>query len=495
MEGRIIYGIDRWFSSHEDKAKLEDAVHGVPQLTSGALRETYQTLSDATDRLVKLFDLAYHDQQLESQNQVVQQFFEQVRGEAMRSVRGSRRVLNSALLRLCGPFGASYSAIYLGEELRASSEIVFEPFAASEAVRDRTPRQLSIPSGSIVLGPSSGTELQATLVGAVPPAPDFYYVDWVDDAAYCLFLFCRGTPVDQGDNLYKSLERVGRHVADILRSAYLFDEAVEGRERVELIADSTRHELNAPLQGIRGAAGRLRSLLDRQGSDRQHIHDAALRIDNFAREASRVVDRLSRASLTSAGDANVRRLSLAAANLGKVIRRTSAPFSLSAQERGVSIRVTPSIDDLPKVECDAQQMEVLFANLIDNAVKFSHANHSVDIEGERTRLHVGPGTVLREAVRITISDFGLGVPEEDLDRIFDKYTQSSLADVRRSIGGTGLGLYVCREIVARHHGRIFAASKTPFWKLHGAAADQEDLLLQGVRVDFSVIVPLSQEGL
>ena len=62
----------------------------------------------------------------------------------------------------------------------------------------------------------------------------------------------------------------------------------------------------------------------------------------------------------------------------------------------------------------------------------------------------------RENVIVTVEDAGPGVPETELETIFDKFIQSS--STKTGAGGTGLGLAICREIITAHHGRIFASN-------------------------------------
>jgi signal transduction histidine kinase len=94
-------------------------------------------------------------------------------------------------------------------------------------------------------------------------------------------------------------------------------------------------------------------------------------------------------------------------------------------------------------------------NLLSNAIKFSPSHSSIhlsaapaSISWRRAKDHSRAGVVIK------FCDQGVGVPETELESIFDKFVQSS--KTRTGAGGTGLGLAICREIVEAHHGRIYA---------------------------------------
>ena len=88
-------------------------------------------------------------------------------------------------------------------------------------------------------------------------------------------------------------------------------------------------------------------------------------------------------------------------------------------------------------------MQVL-RNLLSNAVKFSN-------NGNQITLTISS---LERAIKVSVEDSGIGVPENELESIFDKFTQSTKTNT--GAGGTGLGLSICREIIAAHKGRIWA---------------------------------------
>jgi signal transduction histidine kinase len=102
---------------------------------------------------------------------------------------------------------------------------------------------------------------------------------------------------------------------------------------------------------------------------------------------------------------------------------------------------------LPKVAGDAERTRQVLTNLVDNAVKYSP-------HGGRIELGVDAD---EEYARFTVRDEGLGIPLAEQTRIFDKFYRLD-PDHRRGIGGSGLGLYICRELVRSMNGRIWVES-------------------------------------
>jgi signal transduction histidine kinase len=103
--------------------------------------------------------------------------------------------------------------------------------------------------------------------------------------------------------------------------------------------------------------------------------------------------------------------------------------------------------DLPEIYADCDQMRQVMTNLIENAVAYS---------SEGTAIAVG-ARAMDSMVEVSVSDQGVGIPEEDLPRIFDKFYRGS--QNRRQPGGTGLGLAVSQTIIQAHGGKIWAESQ------------------------------------
>jgi two-component system phosphate regulon sensor histidine kinase PhoR len=135
--------------------------------------------------------------------------------------------------------------------------------------------------------------------------------------------------------------------------------------------------------------------------------------------------------------------------------KTVAPQDLlaSAEERmrtqaeraGLTLRMECP-GGLPAVRADPPRLEQVLVNLIHNAVKFTRPGGEVVLAAKPEG----------EFVRFSVCDNGVGIPADDLPRIFERFYK---ADRARSSGGTGLGLSICRHLVEAHGGRIWVASE------------------------------------
>jgi len=110
-----------------------------------------------------------------------------------------------------------------------------------------------------------------------------------------------------------------------------------------------------------------------------------------------------------------------------------------------------------QLQCDAVRISQVLRNLLSNAIRYSPEGGRISIEIESTCLPNGKrlsDSGKLPALVTTISDQGIGIPQEELESIFDKFVQSSTT--RSGAGGTGLGLAICREIIETHGGALSA---------------------------------------
>jgi len=106
---------------------------------------------------------------------------------------------------------------------------------------------------------------------------------------------------------------------------------------------------------------------------------------------------------------------------------------------------------LPSLNCDPERIYQVLTNLISNALKFTPDNGQINVRGKT--LEIDEDTFLK----VSVTDSGLGIAEEDLERIFNKYEQVSLKQPK-GVNGLGLGLSVCKAIIEMHNDHIWAES-------------------------------------
>ncbi|MBI4357718.1 MAG: hybrid sensor histidine kinase/response regulator [Candidatus Omnitrophica bacterium] len=119
-----------------------------------------------------------------------------------------------------------------------------------------------------------------------------------------------------------------------------------------------------------------------------------------------------------------------------------------AEKKKLKLNFEP-VRDFPKVACDAERMIQVLTNLMGNAIKFTPEGGSVT---------VGVETAPNGCVRVVVSDTGVGIRKENLERIFERFEQVRGTSSNEN-KGTGLGLSICRELVKLHGGQVWAESE------------------------------------
>lgn len=166
--------------------------------------------------------------------------------------------------------------------------------------------------------------------------------------------------------------------------------------------------------------------------------------------------------------------------LDNVIAASVEPFRSVALSRNITIHVEDSVRALPRTVFDWDMMKIAFMNLVDNAVKYSHFNRTIRIHGEADE----------QWVSVSVEDFGLGIPPDEHERIFEPYVRGTQRDPRRFIWGSGLGLAVARDIIEAHGGSIEVKS-VPTAK---APVTDPQRAWENHLTTFTVRLPLRQEA-
>jgi len=123
----------------------------------------------------------------------------------------------------------------------------------------------------------------------------------------------------------------------------------------------------------------------------------------------------------------------------------------SISEKSLAVQISKT-DTNSEVICDAFRIGQIFQNLLTNAIKFTPEGKSITIEFSE---YTTSSTNTRY-LETSVTDQGIGIPETELDTVFDKFTQSSTTNT--GAGGTGLGLAICQQIIEGHQGHIRASN-------------------------------------
>jgi len=231
----------------------------------------------------------------------------------------------------------------------------------------------------------------------------------------------------------------------------------------------TAHEFRSPLHNIMTQLGGLKDYLE-QTQGEKDIDQFVNVIEEEIYRAKRQVDN---SLLLSERTQETMEFDFKEGYLQDVIKNCVDAYRLRALERGLSMIVKDGVKHLPKIFFDRDKMGQAITNLIDNAVKYSHFNQYIEING------FDDGT----QVNVEITDRGLGIPPHEFEIIFRGFTRVSTKDKLRYIPGTGLGLKICKEIVEKHDGEIKVTS-VPL--SHSPRMIKE---LQDYRTTFRITIP------
>jgi signal transduction histidine kinase len=212
------------------------------------------------------------------------------------------------------------------------------------------------------------------------------------------------------------------------------------------------HELKTPLTLIQGYANILHDIL----TEERAINLA----DGIRRGAERMGAIIEDMLDLSAIDTNRLSLFLELVNLNKVIGLIIRQLEPVLKDRKHTLQII-DVESLPAIEADAYRLHQVFAQLINNAIKYTPDGGQITISGET----IAATKKMPACVRITVKDTGVGIAPEDREKIFEKFYRVGSSDLHSTgqtkfMGaGPGLGLTIVKGLVEAHQGRIVAESQ------------------------------------
>ena len=218
------------------------------------------------------------------------------------------------------------------------------------------------------------------------------------------------------------------------------------QQRSDFVANVS-HELRSPLTVLAGFI----ETLQHSARDDAAARDEFLGI--MARETRRMTRLVNDLLSLSKVEANERIRPRTRVSLSEVLHATLAALRPQIEDAGIDIRFTdlPDADPIPG---DRDQLVQVFANLLENALKYGGAGGRIDIIMSR-RAEV-PG-ITGPALEVSVTDYGEGIDPLHLPRLTERFYRID-TDRSRQKGGTGLGLAIVKHIVNRHRGRLLVTS-------------------------------------
>jgi signal transduction histidine kinase len=282
----------------------------------------------------------------------------------------------------------------------------------------------------------------------VDPEP---YREWIQrtrvDADYAgEYDFC----LIESERSFQSVTSPVRDVdGEIIGRLFIVRETTAERETERLkteLVSTVSHELRTPLASIMGFTELLLARETDEQTRRQYLGTVYAEGKRLTGLVNQFLDfqRIERGELE---------LHIDSVDLGMVVRDAAA----AVEPQSVDHEIAVTVDDARlTVRADDERMRQVVANLLSNAIKYSPAGGRVALGACRTN----------GAVRVEVRDDGVGIPSAQQEGVFEKFFRADRSDTR-SMGGAGLGLALCREIVEAHGGRIGFESRdgqgSTFW--------------------------------
>jgi two-component system sensor histidine kinase VicK len=228
---------------------------------------------------------------------------------------------------------------------------------------------------------------------------------------------------------------------------------VTERRRLERMKDefisTVSHELRTPLTSLRASLGLVSSgALEKRPEKQQQMLELALAsCDRLVKLVNDIVDFNS----VEHGQLELHRETLQARDLLQQAADAAHGQATAAHTR-IQLQAAPGA-----VYADEERTLQVLGELLTNAIKFSDQGTTVRLAAHKMGAEAG-GSGEQDAMCFTVEDQGYGISAEKLERIFERFQQGDASDTR-PLGGTGLGLALCRRIVEQHGGRIWAESE------------------------------------
>jgi len=217
----------------------------------------------------------------------------------------------------------------------------------------------------------------------------------------------------------------------------LMKEVNESQQRKDEFIGIASHELKTPLTSIKGYLDLLNVMEDKE-PNKQCVQKAL----ESTHKLEKLIKDLLDVSKIQSGQLQ---LNISRFNMVELLDETIAAIQMVARTHSIT-REDDHEDQM--ISADKEKIEQVLINLLSNAVKYSAPESKVIVSSKNN------GTELV----IKIRDYGIGVPEDELNQIFGRFYRTKNSSVH--ISGLGLGLYICRDIILRHKGRIWAEKET-----------------------------------
>jgi PAS domain S-box-containing protein len=207
------------------------------------------------------------------------------------------------------------------------------------------------------------------------------------------------------------------------------------------LLSTVSHELRTPLASIKGfATTLLREDVEWEEETRREF------LSIIDEESDRLTELIGNLLDMSRIEAGTLRVEPEPTDLGPIIQETAAAFQMMTRGHQIEVLLAPA---LPLVMADPRRARQILRNLVENAIKYSPQGGPITISASADA----------SSVQTSVADQGIGIESPHTDSVFDRFYQVDSASTRR-VGGSGLGLSICKAIVEAHNGTIWVESQS-----------------------------------
>ena len=233
-----------------------------------------------------------------------------------------------------------------------------------------------------------------------------------------------------------------KRMEDALNKQYEAQEAVRIRDAFLSVA---AHELKTPITNLQGFTQvTLRHIEKAETLDRARVMRAFQMIDRQTEKLTQLVKQLLDITRLQSGEGA---LTMARVDLTELTHQVMALIEAQTSRHSFTLQAPSSL----MIEADALRLEQVLVNVLDNAVKYSPEGGQIVVAIEQ----IDPSQI-----QISISDSGMGIPDEERERIFEPFYRIYNDVVPSAASGVGLGLYVSQQIIAMHQGQIHVEARS-----------------------------------
>ena len=225
--------------------------------------------------------------------------------------------------------------------------------------------------------------------------------------------------------------------------------------RTDFVANVS-HELRTPLTSIKGFA---ETILDSDMSDAVRVHRFVEIIESEADRLTRLIDDLLDLARIESGRI---RLDFKRTSIRKVIQETVEKLIPQLEKAEIALDMDTDEATTPLL-ADPDRLAQVIINYVDNSMKYTHKGGSIKIRAFETE----------NEILVEVTDNGVGIPAQDLERVFERFYRVDKARTRSS-GGTGLGLAIVKHIIEAHGGKVFVRSSAGMGSTFGFSLPKGD---------------------